>query len=118
MVGKRRRGVGPFTLNKPTSPDVVACAGAPAAGSDTEKQLGAEFCAALNRGVALDATTWYTPSASYTGAVKNDYAAFFHTVGINKRAYGFPYDDINDQSSVQILNNANPPTALTLGIGW
>lgn len=39
-------------------------------------------------------------------------------MGLNKRAYGFPYDDINDQSSVQILGNANPPTALTLGIGW
>lgn len=113
-----KNGAGPFALYKPTSPDVVACAGALASGGDIEKQLGAEFCAALNRGVALDATTWYTPSAYYSGAVKNDYAAFFHTVGINKRAYGFPYDDINDQSSVQILNNANPPTALTLGIGW
>ncbi len=62
--------------------------------------------------------TWYTPSAYYTGGTKNDYAAFFHTVSLNNRAYAFPYDDINDQSSVQILNNANPPTALTLGIGW
>ena len=30
----------------------------------------------------------------------------------------FPYDDVNDQSSVQILGNSNPPTDLTLGIGW
>ncbi|MFC5832597.1 hypothetical protein [Nonomuraea insulae] len=34
------------------------------------------------------------------------------------RAYGFAYDDINDQSSVKILPNANPPTSLTIGIGW
>jgi hypothetical protein len=46
------------------------------------------------------------------------YAAFFHTVGLDQRAYAFPYDDVNDQSSVQILGNANPPTGLTLGIGW
>ncbi|GGO91964.1 glycoside hydrolase family 64 protein [Wenjunlia tyrosinilytica] len=113
-----KNGAGPFTLAKPTSPDVVACAGALASGSDTEKQLGAEFCAAFNRGVAQNTANWYTPSAYYTSTPKNDYAGFFHTIGIDKRAYGFPYDDINDQSSVQILNNANPPTALTLGIGW
>ncbi|MFF1813583.1 glycoside hydrolase family 64 protein [Streptomyces sp. NPDC058251] len=113
-----KNGAGPYTLQKPSSPDVVACAGALASGSDPEKQLGAEFCAAFNRGVALDTSAWYTPSAYYTGGVKNDYAAFLHTVGLDKRAYAFPYDDINDQSSVQILGNANPPTGLTLGIGW
>lgn len=113
-----KNGAGPYTLQKPSSPDVVACAGALASGSDPEKQLGAEFCAAFNRGVALDTSAWYTPSAYYTGGIKNDYAAFLHTVGLDKRAYAFPYDDINDQSSVQILGNANPPTGLTLGIGW
>lgn len=111
-------GAGPFRLEKPTSPDVMACAGALASGSDTEKQLGAEFCAAFNRGVALDTSQWYTPSAYYTGSPKNDYAGFFHTIGINNRAYGFPYDDINDQSSVQILGNSEEPTSLGLGIGW
>ncbi|MFF8024533.1 glycoside hydrolase family 64 protein [Streptomyces sp. NPDC007896] len=113
-----KNGTGPYTLQKPSSPDVVACAGALATGSDPEKQLGAEFCAAFNRGVALDTSAWYTPSAYYTGGIKNDYAAFLHTVGLGRRAYAFPYDDVNDQSSVQILGNANPPTGLTLGIGW
>ncbi|MFD8985536.1 glycoside hydrolase family 64 protein [Streptomyces sp. NPDC059564] len=114
-----KNGAGPFVLRKPTSPDVMACAGALASGGDVEKQLGAEFCAALNRGVALNTANWYAPAAYYpAGTPKNDYAAFFHTVGLGQRAYGFPYDDINDQSSVQILSNANPPTALTLGIGW
>ncbi|MFE2465869.1 glycoside hydrolase family 64 protein [Streptomyces mirabilis] len=113
-----KNGAGPYALQKPSSPDVVACAGALASGSDPEKQLGAEFCAAFNRGVALDTSAWYTPSAYYTGGVKNDYAAFLHTVGLDRRAYAFPYDDIDDQSSVQILGNANPPAGLTLGIGW
>ncbi len=111
-------GAGPFRLEEPTSPDVMACAGALASGSDTEKQLGAEFCAAFNRGVELDTSQWYTPSAYYTGSPKNDYAGFFHTIGINNRSYGFPYDDINDQSSVQILGNSDEPTSLSLGIGW
>lgn len=113
-----KNGAGSFVLRKPTSPDVMACAGALASGNDTEKQLGAEFCAAFHRGVALDPATWYAPSAYYAGPAKNDYAGFFHTVGLDQRAYGFPYDDINDQSSVQILGNADPPTGLTLGIGW
>ncbi|MFG2998661.1 glycoside hydrolase family 64 protein [Streptomyces sp. NPDC048340] len=113
-----KNGAGPYTLRKPTSPDVLACAGALASGNDVEKQLGAEFCAAFNRGVALDTGSWYTPAAYYGGAAKNDYSAFFHTVGLDRRAYGFPYDDVNDQSSVQILGNPNPPTGLTLGIGW
>ncbi|WP_051832532.1 glycoside hydrolase family 64 protein [Streptomyces katrae] len=113
-----KNGAGPFTLRKPTSPDVMACAGALASGNDTEKQLGAEFCAAFNRGVALDTTAWYSPAAYYGGTAKNDYAGFFHTVGLDERAYGFPYDDVNDQSSVQILGNTQPPTGLTLGIGW
>ncbi|MEU2952472.1 glycoside hydrolase family 64 protein [Streptomyces xanthochromogenes] len=114
-----RNGSGPFTLHKPTSREVMACSGALASGSDEEKRLGAEFCAAFNRGVAQDTSLWHTPSAYYRGtAPRNDYAAFFHTVGLDGRAYGFPYDDINDQSSVQILGNANPPTDLTLSIGW
>jgi len=113
-----KNGAGPFHLSKPTSADVFACAGALATGGDVEKQLGAEFCAAFNRGVALNTANWYAPSTYYGAGPKNDYAAFFHTVGLGRRSYAFPYDDVNDQSSVQILGNANPPTALTIGVGW
>jgi hypothetical protein len=109
---------GPFVLSKPSTTDVVACSGALASGGDVEKQLGAEFCAAFNRGVAQNTAQWYSPSAYYTGTVKNDYAGFFHPISLGHRAYGFPYDDINDQSSVAILPNPNPPTGLTIGIGW
>lgn len=115
-----KNGAGPYRLNKPTSPDVLACAGALAPPTnDQERQLGAEFCAAFNRGVALNTANWYNPAAYYAGGgIKNDYAAFFHPISINNRSYAFPYDDINDQSSVQILSNSSPPTSLTIGIGW
>jgi len=33
-------------------------------------------------------------------------------------AYGFPYDDINDQSSVLILLNAQPADELRISIGY
>lgn len=122
VVGSQLRfmqdGTGSFVLSKPTSTDVVQCAGALASGGSTERAIGAQFCAAFNRGVAMDTAAWSTPSAYYLDDPKNDYAAFFHTVSIDHRAYGFAYDDVNDQSSVKILPNANAPSRLTIGIGW
>lgn len=114
-------GTGPlggWSVAKPTTIDVLACAGALASGSDADKVMGAELCAAFNRGVAMNTANWYNPAAYYTDAVKNDYAGFFHPISIDHRSYAFAYDDINDQSSVQIVNGANPVTGLTLGVGW
>jgi hypothetical protein len=112
-------GAGPFFIDKPTTADVFACSGALARAGmkTTELELGAELCAALNRGVALRTQDWYSPSAYYVDPARNDYAMFFHGIGIDKRAYGFAYDDVNDQSSVKILPNADPPTSLTLTVG-
>ena len=113
-------GASPFVLNKPTTADVVECSGALASGGmkPTELELGAEFCAAFNRGVAMNTADWYRPAAYYTADPKNDFSGFFHGISLGSRAYGFAYDDINDQSSVKILPNPNPPTRLTIGIGW
>lgn len=113
-------GAGPFHLNKPTTADVFACSGALAGPGMhvTELELGAEFCAAFNRGVAADTSKWWQASSYYAGATDNEYSAFFHTVGLDHRAYGFPYDDVNDQSTVKILPNADPPTSLTITVGW
>ncbi|GIG64462.1 hypothetical protein HNR73_001868 [Phytomonospora endophytica] len=115
-----KNGAGPFYLNKPTSADVFSCSGALASPgmNVTELELGAEFCAAFNRGVAANTATWWQASAYYAGATDNEYSAFFHTIGLANRAYGFPYDDVNDQSSVKILPNANPPSGLTITVGW
>jgi hypothetical protein len=115
-------GTGPFQLNKPTTTDIVSCSGALANGAynDTQRELGAEFCAAFNRGITLTPSVWWgSPSSYYKNPIKNDYAQFFHTIGLQGRAYAFPYDDINDQSSVQILRDWNhAPTSLTIGVGW
>ncbi|MEV0643969.1 glycoside hydrolase family 64 protein [Phytomonospora sp. NPDC050363] len=113
-------GAGPFYLNKPSSADVLSCSGALASPgmAVTELELGAEFCAAFNRGVAARTSDWWRAASYYAGSPDNEYSAFFHTVSIANRAYGFPYDDVNDQSSVKILPNANPPTSLTITAGW
>jgi hypothetical protein len=112
-------GAGPFYLSKPTGADVFACEGALAQDGmkTSELELGADLAAALNRGVALNDASWYNASAYYAGPVKNEYSMFFHGIGIDKRSYGFAYDDVNDQSSVKILPNSNPPTSLTLAVG-
>jgi hypothetical protein len=109
-------GSGPFFLDKPGTADVFECAG-PLARSGmrtSELEMGAELCAAFNRGVARDPASWYTPSAYYPSGPRNDFSMIFHQIGVDGRAYGFAYDDVNDQSTVKILPNANPPTALTI----
>ncbi len=115
-----RNGAGPFFLGKPTTADVLACSGPLSDGATTTeaKELGADVCAAFNRGVALNTADWYNPAAYYRNSVHNDYAGFWHQVGIDHRAYGFPYDDVNDQSTFKSLSNTDPPSNLTIGIGW
>ena len=113
-------GTGPYVLNKPTSADVFECSGALASGGmkPVELEMGAEFCAAFNRGVSMNTADWYRPAAYYQGGAGNDFSAVFHAVGLGGRAYGFAYDDVNDQSSVKILPNSKSPTRVTIGIGW
>ncbi|MET8755689.1 beta-1,3-glucanase family protein [Streptomyces sp. NPDC004667] len=112
---------GKGAVNKPSTADVAACAGALASGSDTEKFVEARLCAAFNRGVALnDPATWSDASRYYakgTGVPFNDYAAFFHSISLDGLAYAFPYDDVHEKSSVMILPNADTPTSLTLTLG-
>jgi hypothetical protein len=113
-------GKTPSHLNKPTSTDVAQCSGTLARSgmSVVELRLGALFCAAFNRGVAMDTSQWSAPADYYTSGVYNDYAKFYHSVSVNGLAYGFAYDDIFDQSSVSILPNNNPPSQVTIGVGW
>lgn len=54
-------------------------------------------------------------SKYYLSAPANFYAKFWHDHGIDKLAYGFPYDDYNEQASFLQINN---PKALIIRIGW
>jgi len=79
-----------------TTQEVFGCAGggSPALNGDPT------LCAALNRGVAQDsATVQDTPADYYQTAPFNYYSAFWHSVAINNLQYGFPYDDVDGQSS-------------------
>jgi uncharacterized protein involved in high-affinity Fe2+ transport len=79
-----------------TTQEVFGCAGggSPALNGDPT------LCAALNRGVAQDSVTEQdTPADYYQSPPFNYYSAFWHSVAINGLQYGFPYDDVDGQSS-------------------
>ncbi|WP_415624197.1 glycoside hydrolase family 64 protein, partial [Mycobacterium intermedium] len=106
-----------FTMAKPTTAQTFAADG-PFVGSDTQGAFLAELNAAFNRGVALTPDQWANVAAYYpTGGRWNNWAQFFHTINLDNLAYGFPYDDVNSQSSVLILSNSQPPTQLSFVLG-
>jgi hypothetical protein len=91
-----------------TSLDVFGCAGT-LSGNPT-------LCAALNRGVAqLPTSQQSNPSLFYQTAPANYYAQFWHQNSINGVQYGFPYDDVDGQSSD--LSVANPQY-MVVAVGW
>jgi hypothetical protein len=91
-----------------TTQQVTGCAGPLAA--DPAR------CAALNRHVAtLPQSQWSDPSQYYRAAPANYYAKFWHDHAINRLAYGFPYDDVANQSS--FISHGNPQWLL-VAVGW
>lgn len=82
----------------PTSTEVFLCDGVLAQGTGLEKVLGAQFAALVNRHVE-DPLTWRDATGYYRQAPSNLYARFWHRHGLDGKAYGFAYDDVNDQSS-------------------
>jgi beta-galactosidase len=96
-----------YTINKPTTQDLLLCAGsmAYAAGNLTAQEVGvtlaleAQFCAAFNRHVMGNYADWTIVPHYYQAAPANYYAAFWHAHSIGGLSYGFAYDDVNNQSS-------------------
>jgi hypothetical protein len=121
------QGTGDYVLAKPVAQDVWQCSGAlsppntsgvPTSTTQVEGALGAQFCAAFNRGVAQNTASWWTPSQYYLNSTANQYSGYFHGAALNGLAYGFPYDDVNSQSSVIILPNNTPPSYVILTVKW
>jgi hypothetical protein len=88
--------------------DIFGCAGSLASQP--------AMCAALNRHVAhLPQSQWNTPGLFYQAAPANYYSRFWHDRAINRLAYGFPYDDVTEQSS--FISHGNPQYLL-VAVGW
>ena len=81
----------------------VQCDGKPST-QDAFKGTGVlqhnpQFCAAINRHVLADPADWRNPDTFYKAEPSNWYAKFFHDHAIDRKAYGFCYDDFADQAA-------------------
>lgn len=107
---------GSYLMDKPTTAQVFAGDG-PFVGTHEQGAFLAQLDAAFNRGVAASPDQWGTVAAYYPAGTKyNSYAKVFHQLGLDGKNYGFPYDDVNGQSSVLILDNSLPPHVVTITI--
>jgi len=106
LVFTRAGAPGTWSLARaPTTAEVFRCDGVLARGSGLEKVLGAQLAAILNRHVE-DPLRWRSAQGYYLASPCNHYARFWHAHSVDGRAYGFPYDDVSEQSSS--LNAADP----------
>lgn len=121
---------GTYYVDKPSTQDVFEGRGAfnristENSGTDDasryragrELAIEAQLCAAFTRGVAMDTSKWWDVSSYYnTGEITNEYAGFFHKHSVSSRAYGFCYDDVNDQSTLVECGNAE---RFTIDLKW
>ena len=111
-----------YVIGYPNTQQILGCNGVFATGDQTntdrntiELAIEAQLCAAFNRNVVLNSSTWATPSSYYSSAPANYYAAFWHQHSVNGLAYGFAYDDVNGQSSTITTGQ---PEHMAFGIGW
>ena len=104
-----------YYVDKPNTQEVLEGKGTFDRGNGVEKAIEAQLCAAFNRGVATEPDKWYTPSQYYKNSVANFYAGFFHEHSVLGKAYGFCYDDVNDQSTLLQYNKAD---ALVIDLKW
>ena len=83
--------------------------------NNVQLQLQNQICSAINRGVLLTPQSWTNSAAYYTSSPANFYAAFWHRHSIGGLAYGFSYDDNNNQSTTITTPK---PEHMAFGIGW
>jgi len=80
-------------------------------------QLENQICSATNRGVLLlNTANWANASAYYpSSSPANFYSWFWHQHSVSGLAYGFSYDDNNNQSTTVTTQQ---PEHMAFGIGW
>ena len=115
MIFSQDGGATGLVVNKPTTQDAFEGKGTLATGNTLELVVQAQFCTAINRGVALTPDKWADSSAFYQNDVANFYSGFFHNHSVDGLAYGFCYDDVFDYST---LLHYTEPTALVIDLKW
>lgn len=92
---------------KPTTQDALL--------GQNELGKSADLCAAINRHVLADPGDWRDVTAYYKAEPYNFYAKFFHDHSLRHLAYGFCYDDFNQQAAYFAGRN---PVKLVVTIYW
>ena len=115
-----------FVVQQPSTQDVLVCAGTMATGvpgntpqlqdeNAIQLQLQNQVCAATNRGVLLTPANWANAANYYQSSPANFYSQFWHKHSVGGLAYGFSYDDNNNQSTTVTTGT---PEHMAFGIGW
>jgi hypothetical protein len=115
-----------FLVQQPSTQDILGCAGTMATGvpgntpqqqdeNAVQLQLQNQICSAINRHVLLTPSNWASASTYYGAAPANFYSQFWHNHSIGGLAYGFSYDDNNNQSTTITTTK---PEHMAFGIGW
>jgi len=104
-----------YKIAKPTGEAVWGGLGALATGNSIELAIEAQICAAFHRHVMGNTSTWNTPSQYYLTGPADYFSQFWHQHSLGARAYGFCYDDVNDQSSTMTVTS---PRGIVLGLGF
>ncbi|SEF86628.1 Beta-1,3-glucanase [Nonomuraea solani] len=93
------KGVGSFA--RPSTRDVFFCNGALFAGAPPRGPVAAILGAGFNRGTLISHPDQPTtdPGTFYRPSVTNHYARVLHANTRDRKAYGYPFDDVADQST-------------------
>jgi len=104
-----------YTIDYPKSSEVFRCDGVFATGEAIQKAIQAQISAMFNRHMLENAANNCNPSEFYKNAPANYYAQFWHVHSIDNKAYGFPFDDVCEQST--LIEHPNPQE-LKVTISW
>lgn len=110
FTGPSGKKVASFT--KPRTPDVWDCDGALDAPNDkVVGPIARTLCAALNRSTLgrLDIQPGGTAKDFYRGSLTNHYSRIIHENVVDGRAYGFAFDDVQNQES--LVHDSDPRLA-------
>jgi hypothetical protein len=98
--------------SKPNTQDIVA-----GPGGTGVLNANPDFCGCCNRGVLEDPADWTNVDKFYQKSPSNFYAKFMHEHAINSKAYGFSYDDAQQQDTLIAAVNGYA-AELTVSVYW
>ena len=101
LVFKREGDPCPYVIKAmPTTMEAWRCDGPLSSGNALERVLGAQIGAMLNRHLMEQPSQWRDALINYGTSPSNSYSEFWHQKGLGRKAYGFAYDDVNDEATL------------------